>query len=101
MLGSNTYPSFPMAHTEEEFGMDRVAVGLHWTQESHEDLLVFYNVSIVPIIGTTVIMTSNTRANLTVPYNTRYNVSIVADFCGRQATTTIEIHYGECMYQAI
>ena len=46
--------------------------------------------------NTEVTMISNTGANVTVPYNTLYNVSVVADLCGRQVTTIIEIHYGGC-----
>ena len=38
----------------------------------------------------------NTRANATVSYNTLYNVSVVADFCGHQATMINEIHCGGC-----
>ena len=95
--GLPIYPNSSLIITEEEFGMDRVAIGLHWTQESHENLLVSYNISTVPTIGAELTMISNTRANLTVPYNTVYNVSVVADLCGSQATTRIRIHYGECM----
>ena len=62
---------------------------------------MIYNISIEPIINSdsihnNIIMVSNTRANLTVPYNTPYNVSIVADLCGSQAITQVKIHYGEC-----
>ena len=91
------YPTSPLIITEEEFEMDRVAIGVHWTQESHENLLVSYNISIVPTIGSEATMISNTKANLTVLYNIPYNVSVVADLCGSQATTQIEIYYGECM----
>ena len=95
--GLPIYPNSPLIITEEEFGMDGVAIGLHWTQESHGNLLASYNISTVPTIGAEVTMISNTKANLTVPYNTPYNVSVVADLCGSQAITKIEIHYGKCM----
>ena len=60
-----------------------------------------YNISISPALNATATMISNTRANLTLAYNTPYNVSVVADFCGHQATTIIEIGvctYGSYMY---
>ena len=43
-------------------------------------------------------MINSIKANITVPYNSPHNVIVVADLCGRQATTKIELHYGECMY---
>ena len=88
--------SSPLFNVEEEFGIDRVLAGLHWAQQNHANLQVSYNVSIVPMTNAEVTMISNTGANVTVPYNTLYSVSVVADFRGRQATTIIEIHYGGC-----
>ena len=97
--------SSPLINVEEEFGIDWVVVGLHWAQQNHANLQVSYNVSIiprvyilliVPMTNAEVTMISNTGANVTVPYNTLYSVSVVADFRGRQATTIIEIHYGGC-----
>ena len=88
--------SSPLINVEEEFGIDRVVVGLHWAQQNHANLQVSYNVSIVPMTNAEVTMTGNTRANVTVPYNTLYNVSVVADLCGHQTTTIIEIHHGKC-----
>ena len=66
------------------------------TKESYENLYVSYNTSTEPEIDATVILISNTRANLTLSYNTPYNVSVVADPCGHQATIIIEIFYGGC-----
>ena len=85
--------SLSLLNVEEEFGIDQVVVGLHWAQQNHDNLQVFYNVSIVPMTNTEVTMISNTGANVTVPYNTPYNVSVVADLYGRQVTTIIEIHH--------
>ena len=60
-------------------------------------MYVSYNISTGPEIDAAVTLISNTRANLTLSYNTQYNVSVVADLCGHQSTTLIdEIHYGEC-----
>ena len=74
----------------EIFGLERVTISLKWTQGIHQGLLVFYIIVIVtPMI-------SNTRVNITLAYNTPYNVSVVADFCGqRNSTTLIELNYGE------
>ena len=95
-LGIFIYPSPPVVHTEEEFRMDETAISLQWTQERHENLYVSYNVSTEPEVDATVTLISNTHANLTLPYNAPYSVSVVADLCGRQATTIIKIHYGGC-----
>ena len=92
------YPNTPLLDIETEFGMDEVAVSLHWSQESHDNLFVFYSISIEPAIDATITMISNTRANLTLTYNTPYSVSVVADFCGHQATTIIKVSHGRCMY---
>ena len=92
-LGMSIYPNPPrIIHTEEEFRMDEVAIGLQWTQESYENLYVSYNVSTEPEIDATVTLISNTHANLALSYNTPYSVSVMADLCGRQATTIIMIN---------
>ena len=95
-LGISIYPSPPIVQTKEKFRMDEVVIGLQWTQETYENLYVSYNISTEPEIDATVTLISNTHANLTLSYNTQYNVSVVADLCGHQATTIIEIHYGGC-----
>ena len=36
------------------------------------------------------------RANVTVPYNSPHNISVIADFCGRiNASTITEVYYGK------
>ena len=56
----------------------------------------------LPVVGVTIAVISNTRANLSVPYNTPYNVSIVAGVCGqRNSTTYIELNYGKCYFQSL
>ena len=82
----------PVLHIEdsEGFGVDRVTVGLHWTQEIHQG-----SACILPcqcctyMVDATLTMSGNTRAILTLPYNAPYNVSVVADFCGRRNVTTL------------
>ena len=86
----------PTVDIEEIFGTERAAISLQWTQEIHQGLLVSYHLSVVPMDDTTLTMSGNTRAILTLPYNTPYNVSVVADFCGqRNSTTLIELNYGK------
>ena len=77
--------------------MDKVTISLEWMQEIYQGWFVSYNISILssPVTHTTVTMINSVRANITVPYNTPYNVSVVADLCGRQATTFIGNNYGE------
>ena len=80
----------------ETFGVETVTVSLQWTQEIHQGLLISYSVYVLPVGGVTIAMFSNTRANLTLSYNTPYTVSVVADICGqRNSTTFIELNYGK------
>ena len=91
-----------MVDIEEIFGMERVSVSLQWTQEIHQGLFVSYSISVLPVVGVMIAVMSNTRANLSVPYNTLYNVSIVAGVCGqRNSTTYIELNYGKCYFQSL
>lgn len=67
-----------------------VTVTLEWTQES----LASYNVTIVSPQNTMhMVFVNNTNAQLTVPYNTPYNVSVTAYLCGQNASTDIELFY--------
>ena len=76
--------------------MERVTIQLNWTQSGNS--LVAYGVGVIPSSGTTVSIIDSTTANLTLSYNTPYNVTVVADFCGqRNATTMIDVNYGKCM----
>ena len=85
-----------MVDIEEDVGPEKVIISLQWAQETHQGLFVSYSVSILPMIGVTITMISDTRANLTLLYNTPYTVSVVADICGqRNSTTLIELNYGK------
>ena len=79
--------------TSVEYGTENATVYLELTPESHN--ITSYTVSAEP----QVVETSNSsllRVQLTVPYNTLHNVSIVATSCGQYTTTTvIELHYGK------
>ena len=86
-----------MVDIEEIFGLERVTIHLRWAQEIRQGLLVSYSISVLPVVGVTISMISNTRANLTLAYNTLYNVNVVADICGqRNSTTLINQNYGMC-----
>ena len=72
--------------------MDSVTVFLQWTKELNNSL-VTYHVSVEPMAH---VDTGDGRANVTLLYNTPYNVSVVADFCDRRnATTTLLKNYGK------
>ena len=91
------HPNPPEVSLREEFGVDNVTVFLQWTQELSNSL-VTYHISVKPMAQ---ISTGNGRANVTLLYSTPYNVSIVADFCGRRSTTTTLLKkYGNviCIY---
>lgn len=86
-----------MADFEEEFGEERVTIHMNWTQS--ENSLVSYSVSVVPRNGSTISIIDSTKANVTLTYNTPYNMTVVADFCEeRNATTLIKFSYGKCNY---
>ena len=87
------YPNTPNVDFNEYFEQERVVIGLYWTEELNEPR-ISYSISIVPRANTTISMISNARANVTAPYNTPYSVSVVADFCCRRNSTTLELNYG-------
>ena len=66
---------------------DRAIVALEWTPDCN----VLYSVSGIP--QTSVSFTGNTTVQLTVFYNTMYNISVVATRCG-QNTTVVELKLG-------
>ena len=86
-------PNPPKVDFEEEFGLERVTIHMNWTKS--ENSLVFYRVSVIPRSGITVSIIDSATANLTLAYNTPYNVTVVADFCGQMnATALIALNYG-------
>ena len=71
---------------------DGVSITLEWTPQ----VGVSYNVTVIPAID--VIFTERAMSvNLSLLYNTVYNVSVVAtSLCGQLIRATfIELHYGE------
>ena len=84
--------------TNENFGMDEVTISLEWlsTQKNSFESLVSYNVNINPSVGIKVPMVDAMRANLSLPYNILYNVSITSLFCDEINTSTIiNLVYGK------
>ena len=98
-------PNSPeISFKQEEFGRDRVTVSVEWTStkelENSFESHVSYGVSIKPSTDVTIVKIDTTRANMTVSYNVRYNVSVVAVFCDQMNTSdVIELMYGKKLDQ--
>ena len=73
-----------------DFGRDNFTVTLEWPQCNHET----YSIAVVPEPLHATIIT-NTSVQLTMLYNTQYNVNITATLCGSRNTTNITIYYSE------
>ena len=89
-----------MIETEQEFRPDNITINLMWSQEIHDNfqIPVSYRVSIQSVMKATVrvTMVDSTWVNISLLYNTLYNVSVVADFCGHTNTTILmEVYYGK------
>ena len=80
-----------VVNISEFFGINTVTATLEWTQEND----VIYNVSVFPL-ETTETLEGSASLQLTLRYNTHYNVSVVATRCGK-STTLIPLHYGKIM----
>ena len=86
-------PSNVMVNVSEFFDMNSIMATLEWTQEND----VTYNISIFPqILVANIKMSGSSSIQLTLLYNTYYNVSIVATRC-ETTTTIIPLHYGEML----
>ena len=74
----------------EVFNSGSVAVTLQWNNLPE----VSYNVSVIPNVS--VVTSTNISARLTVMYNTRYSVGIVATNCARESDPyLVELDYGK------
>ena len=77
----------------EVFNSSNVAVTLQWNNLPE----VSYNVSVTP--SASAVTNTNTSAILTVMYNARYIVSIVATNCAGESDPYIrELYYGKSSY---
>ena len=80
--------------TSELFKNENITITLEWTQVNNS--LVPYHVSIIP--QTVISYNGGTQAQVTIPYNILYNVSISAVIpCGLNTTTSITLYYSKCM----
>ena len=76
----------------EHFEIDDVTIILEWTLD--DSSLITYSFSVIP--QTAVTFSGGAMAQLTIPYNTLYNVSISATvLCGRKTTTSIRLNHSE------
>ena len=76
----------------EQFSSRHVTVVLDWMQAT-ESIVYSYNIHVVPEVE--VMFSGSTMAQLTLSYNTRYNVSVVATHLCRLASvfSSIELYY--------
>ena len=73
-----------------EFEADRVRVALEWTHTNG----VSYAIRVDPEVN--VSYSWRQSAQLVVPYNSKYNISVIASLCGRNRTIFTEvINYGK------
>ena len=87
----NAAPSNVIINISEFFDTNSVIVTLEWTQQND----VTYNVIIFPQISiASVEMLGGSSIQLTLLYNTHFNVSIIATRCETTATI-FPLHYGE------
>ena len=79
----------------EEYSADNITVTVEWTQQVYAT----YNVTVVPLVP--IVFTGSTRCQLTIPYNTEYNLTVEAAApCRANTTALIRLNYGE-IYQYI
>ena len=77
----------------EEYSADNVTVTVEWTQQ----LYTTYNVTVVPPVP--IVFTGSTSCQLTIPYNTDYNLTVEAAApCRPNTPALIRLNYGE-IYQ--
>lgn len=83
------------ANISEQFGTNKATVTV--TLESMDNTRVSYGASVVPKIDTKTVIIRNTITvvQLMIPYNEKYNLSIVASLCGHNTTTVHELIYGK------
>ena len=92
------HPSSPMVETDQDFRPDNITMSLMWSQEIHDKFQIpmSYRVSVQTMMKAILTMANSTWIKITLLYNTQYNVSVEADFCGHTNTTMLkEIYYGK------
>lgn len=88
-----------MSISEVHYGADNVTVTVNWSQtEPAQQVHVLYSSTVVPS-DVSVITTGSTSRQLTIPYNTEYNLSVEAIVpCRPNATASIKLNYGEAYH---
>ena len=74
---------------------DNILVTLEWAPVDG----VSYNVTIVPPV--TIAFNASTIIQLTLHYNTQYNVSILAALCGQSLIINHDLKFGESIQSCI
>lgn len=81
---------------------NNITVQLQWVEafENSHVADVSYHINVTPSINDDSITINGTSANVTVSYNTQYNVSVVANLCEvtKAASRIIELNYGGYIY---
>ena len=78
-----------------EFEADSVRVALEWTHQNG----VSYTIRVDPEVN--VSYSWRKSAQLVVPYNSKYNISVVASLCGNSRAVFIMINYGKLMLKIL
>ena len=79
--------------SENDYETENVTVTVEWVQQ----MGVTYTISVSPLVP--IIDTESVGHRLTIPYNTAYNLSVVAATpCRANATTIITLYYGELLH---
>ena len=81
----------------QQFRRENVTVEIRWNNQ-HYHGASHVTVTLIPQHDNIVMISINRRrasAQLTVDYNTRYNVSVTNTLCEESITKTVELHYGE------
>jgi hypothetical protein len=75
-----------------EYSADNVTVTVEWNQL---ELYATYNVTVVPLAPIVFIITGSSSRQLTIPYNTEYNLTVKAIApCRPNTTAIIKLKYG-------
>jgi hypothetical protein len=80
----------------EEYSLNNITVTVAWTQQAG----AMYDVRIVPLAPIVSIGSAN-RQQLTLSYNTVYNLSVVAVTPCGNATAFIGLHYGKALSSTV
>jgi hypothetical protein len=84
-----TFTVAPNTSISEQFQSKDISVTLEWTHTNG----VSYSISVEPEVA--VNYTGRSSAQITVSYDTKYNVSVVASLCGETTTYFAIIYHGK------